>query len=100
MPTILKYFGFTLFFYSHDHFPVHVHVEHGEFESIFELIFAEGKLIEIKHRKSAGIEPLPSKLMKEAIKVIELECNFISESWFNYFVKNITPETKKITKKI
>ena len=59
MPTILKYFGFTFFFYSHDHFPVHVHVDHGEFESIFELIFAEGKLIEIKHRKSAGIEQGP-----------------------------------------
>jgi hypothetical protein len=64
------------------------------------LIFEDGKLVEIKHRKSAGIEPLPTKLMKEAIKVIEFECNFISESWFNYFVKNLTPKIKNITKRI
>ena len=50
MPKIFEYFGFVFFFYSNEHEPIHVHVLHGECESIFELIMMNGELVEIRIR--------------------------------------------------
>ncbi len=29
MPKIFEYFGFIFYFYSNEHEPIHVHVQHG-----------------------------------------------------------------------
>ena len=44
MPKIYEYFGFIFYFYSNEHEPIHVHVKHGDEESIFELIMMNGSL--------------------------------------------------------
>ena len=36
MPKIYEYFGFIFYFYSNEHEPIHVHVKHGDEESIFD----------------------------------------------------------------
>ena len=30
MPKIYEYFGFTFYFYSNEHEPIHVHLIHGD----------------------------------------------------------------------
>ena len=37
MPTILRKNGFTFFFYSNEHRPIHVHVRRGDGEAVFEV---------------------------------------------------------------
>ena len=61
MPKIFEYFGFIFYFYSNEHEPIHVHVLHGDKESVFELIMMDGILAEIRVREKKGAEPLPEK---------------------------------------
>ena len=50
MPDIYTYFGFIFSFFSQEHEPIHVHVEHQDRMTIFDLIIVDGELIEIKKR--------------------------------------------------
>ena len=72
MPRLIEYFGLIFYFYSNEHLPVHVHVSHAGYETIFELFFEDGKLADIQVRKADGVEMLSSKDQKEARKVVEL----------------------------
>lgn len=100
MPKILEYFGFIFYFYSNEHQPIHVHVSYNEYESVFELFFENGDLTSIEHRKVSGIEALPEKQRKEALKVVEAYSSYITDAWMDYFVLNKKTKSKKITKKI
>ena len=61
MPKIYEYFGFIFYFYSNEHEPIHVHVIHGDRESIFDLIISNGELIRIDVRRKKGVEMLNEK---------------------------------------
>ena len=50
MPDIFTYFGFIFSFYSNEHEPIHVHVEHQNKMSIYDIIVCNGELIEIRQR--------------------------------------------------
>ena len=61
MPKIYEYFGFIFYFYSNEHEPIHVHVIHGDKESIFDLIIQNGELSKINVRRKKGAEMLSEK---------------------------------------
>ena len=44
MPDIYTYFGFIFSFFSQEHEPIHVHVEHQDRMTIFDLIIVDGDL--------------------------------------------------------
>ena len=100
MPKLIEYFGLIFYFYSNEHLPVHVHVSHAEYETIFELFFDEGKLADLQVRKADGIEMLPAKDLKEARKVVELYADEIAQKWLDFFVLKKKPAIRKITKRI
>ena len=100
MPRVIEYFGLIFYFYSNEHLPVHVHVSHAEFETIFELFFEDGKLTDVQFRKADGVEMLPSKDQKEAMKVVELYAEEIAQKWMEFFVLRKKPKVRKITKKV
>ena len=50
MPDIYTYFGFIFSFYSNEHEPIHVHVEHQDKMTIFDMIIVDGELVELKKR--------------------------------------------------
>jgi hypothetical protein len=100
MPKIFEYFGFIFYFYSNEHAPIHVHVAFGEFESIFELIMEDGKLVEIKQRKKKGVDPLTEKDAKIATKFIRYYSTEIVSKWIKFFVMKQVIQNTKITKKI
>lgn len=58
MPKIYEYLGITLFFYSNEHEPIHVHARKGEFESKAEIILEEGVIKEIILVNVGGKKPL------------------------------------------
>lgn len=100
MPKLIEYFGLIFYFYSNEHLPVHVHVSHAEYETIFELFFDDGKLVDVQMRKADGIEMLPTKDQKEALKVVTMYADEIAQKWLEFFVLKKKPKIRKITKKL
>ena len=100
MPKIFEYFGFIFYFFSNEHDPIHVHVAYGEFESIFELIIENGKLIKIKRRKKKGVDSLTEKDAKIAEEFIRHYSTDIVSKWINFFVMKQVIQSTKITKKL
>lgn len=87
MPDIYRYFGFVFFFYSNEHDPIHVHVQHDHHESIFDIIMENGKVKEIIIRNKKGVPPLSSKDQKEAELFVREYADNIVSKWVNFFVK-------------
>jgi hypothetical protein len=100
MPKVLEYFGFVFYFYSNEHLPIHVHVSFGEYESIFEILFENGKIKGVEVRKATGIDPLPQRQISEAKKVIEIYAREIVDKWTDFFVLKKKIKSRKITQKL
>ncbi len=100
MPKIFEYFGFIFYFYSNEHEPIHVHVQHGGSESIFELIMMDGKLIEIRTREKGGVQPLSNKDKRTAKEFIEKYHKNIIDKWVKFFIMKKAVRSTNITKKI
>lgn len=76
MPTLFELFGLRFYFFSNEHFPIHVHVENGD-----------GR---IKVHVTPAIELLENKGMKtkdvkKALSIIELYKSEIMAAWIMYF---------------
>lgn len=100
MPKIFEYFGFIFYFYSNEHEPIHVHVLHGEKESIFELIMYDGKLSKIEMREKRGSKPLSDKDKRTVIEFIEKYHKNIIEKWVKFFVLKKAVKSTNIKTKI
>jgi len=42
-PTVFIFTGIKINIYKDDHHPIHIHALYGEYESIYELHFANGR---------------------------------------------------------
>lgn len=100
MPKIFEYFGFIFYFYSNEHEPVHVHVIHGDQESIFDLIMMDGELSEIHVREKKGVEPLSDKDKRTAEAFIQKYHKNIIYKWVKFFVMKQRIRTTIIRKKL
>lgn len=100
MPDIYKYFGFVFLFYSNEHDPIHVHVQHDQHESVFEIIMDNGVVKEIRSRDKRGVPPLPSKDLKIAEEFVRTYANNIVEKWVNFFIRKKRVVCTNVTKKL
>lgn len=100
MPKIFEYFGFIFYFYSNEHEPIHVHVQHGGKESVFEIIMMDGKLLEIRNREKHGTLPLSEKEKRIAAEFIDKYHKNIIDKWVKFFVMKKAVRSTNITKKI
>lgn len=100
MPKIFEYLGFIFFFYSNDHKPLHVHARYGEYESVIELEILEGKLVNIKFKRSTGYKPIPVTYRKDIEKFISAYYLKIVEKWTQFYLLKTEPKNEKITRKI
>jgi len=72
MPRIFEKDGFSFFFYSNDHRPIHVHVRYGGAEAVFNVEEA------IELRESFGFK---MKDLGKAEELIKENQNLIQEKW-------------------
>ena len=77
MPEIFRLFGFTYFFFSREHKPVHVHIEGAEGYAVYDL-----KGERFVQRYSKGIK---AGDLKRIEAVLEENRETIVNSWKNYF---------------
>ena len=98
MPKIFEYFGFIFYFFSNEHEPIHVHVLHGDKESIFDLIMMDGELVDIHVREKKGADPLPEKDKRTAEEFIRKYHKNIIQKWAKFFVLKQVFEAQELTK--
>jgi hypothetical protein len=100
MPKLYEYFGLIILFYSNDHEPIHVHCKYQNTESKAEIIFEDGKFIEVRIVNVKGKKPLDSQNMKKFKKLVEYYRDDIVRKWVDFFVYNKPVVSEVITKKI
>ena len=79
MPEIFRFFGFSFFFYSREHEPIHVHVEGNGGYAIFDFIDNQFVL-----REKAKIKASDFKKIKS---VIDENVDIIINRWNEHFNK-------------
>ena len=100
MPKLYEYFGLIILFYSNEHEPIHVHCKFQGKESKAELIYENGKFLEVKISDVSGKKPLDSQNLKKFKKLVEIYRDDIVRKWIDFFVYNRTIEFERITKKL
>jgi hypothetical protein len=100
MPKLYEYFGLVILFYSNEHEPIHVHCKYQDKESKAEIIFENGKFLQISIKDVPGKEPLDSKNLKRFIKIVEIYRDDIVRKWIDFFIYNVEIKCEKITKRI
>lgn len=100
MPKIFEYFGFIFLFYSNEHEPIHVHVNKGGKEAIFEIILENGNLVELRTRPSAKMAPLSQQDMATAEEFVRKYYKNIVDKWVNFFIYKKRIRNTKITKRL
>jgi len=100
MPKIYEYLGFSFFFYSNEHEPIHIHVSNANGQSVFELILDNRELVDIRVRNKKGVKPLPAKDEKIAKEFIAKYYKNIIDKWVRKFIYKEEVKTTRIHKKI
>jgi hypothetical protein len=100
MPKLYEYFGLMILFYSNEHELIHVHCKYQGKESKADIIFENGKFIEVRISDVKGKDPLETKEMKQFRKLVEIYRDDIVRKWIDFFVYNKEVVSEKITKKL
>lgn len=100
MPKLYEYFGLIVLFYSNEHYPIHVHGKYQGMESKAELIFEDGRFVEVSISNVKGKKPLDPKSVNKLRRLVELYKEDIITKWMDFFVYNKPIKSEKITDKI
>ena len=100
MPKIYEYFGLVFLFKANDHEPVHVHVQHAEFESKVTFIYDSGALVDIRFDDVPGKKPVPKSKRLDIINFVKVYHAHIVSKWIQFYVFKQKIHTEKITKRV
>ena len=100
MPKLYEYLGLIILFYSNEHEPIHVHCKYQDTESKAEIIFENGKFIEVRIHDVQGKKPLNAKNTKNFKKLVETYRDDIVRKCVDFFVYNKEIQSEQITKKL
>jgi hypothetical protein len=100
MPKLYDYFGLTVLFYSNEHEPIHVHGKYQDRESKAEIIFENGKFVEVRISKVAGKRPLDRQKLAILKQLVELYRDDIVHKWIDFFIYNKPVQSETISKKL
>jgi hypothetical protein len=93
MPTLYKYLGITVYFWSKEHEPIHVHGEYEHCEYRAEIYVEDDVITSILFKAIPGKKPLPPTQLKDFKTLVTLLANDIKGKWNEYFKhqKHIKP---------
>ena len=84
MPEIFRFYGYSFFFYSREHKPLHVHVEGADGAAKFELEGEDFVLKEVYNIKKNDLKKIKN--------VIDENKDIIIRYWNKYFGKEVDNE--------
>lgn len=100
MPKLYEYFGLIFLFYSDDHDPMHLHVQHGDRESIIMLLLEDGELVELRWRAKRGSDMLSVKEQREAEAFVRAMKDDIVKKWADFYLEHKRVRPERITRRI
>ncbi len=101
MPHFYEYLGISVFVYSNEHTPIHVHGYYQGGESKAEIAVAEDDTIQsITFEDIKPKRPLPPKQLRDFKKLVTHEAENIVKKWREYFEQNLHVEPEIITRKM
>ena len=86
MPKLYEYFGLIILFYSRE--PIPIHCKYQGKQNKAEIIYENGKFLEVIIKNVAGKEPLDSKNIKKFKRLVEAYRDDIIRKWVDFFVYN------------
>lgn len=95
-PQIFDFNGIKILFYSNEHYPIHIHAKYNDFETVYELLFKNGKLFNINVRQT-NKPMLPAQQNKKVIKFIKKYNLKIVDKWQKYIILKKKVTLTKIT---
>ncbi len=100
MPKLYTYFGLVVFFYSNEHYPVHVHGLYGEQESKAELTLEGSRVVGIRIVPVSGRAMLTGRPLEDFTVLVNARAQEIADKWNDYFVDNKRIQPQTITRRI
>ena len=100
MPKLYEYLGISIFFYSNEHVPVHVHGRYQGRESKFEILIQNGEIKGIRSktvRRRKTLDRVQQQLLQE---FVEAYAEQIVQRWIDYFVYNREIATEIINQRV
>lgn len=86
-PLAFSFEGIKVYLYHNDHLPIHIHAKYNEYESIYELIIDNGKLVDIIQRENEYM-PLPPVQDKKVRKFLKKHFKQVVEKWTDVVIYN------------
>ena len=100
MPKLYEYLGMSIFFYSNEHEPAHVHGrDHGR-ESKFEILIQNGEIKGIRSKTVRGRKTLDRVQQQLLQEFVEAYAEQIVQRWIDYFVYNREIATEIINQRV
>ena len=100
MPKLYEYLGLLIYFYSHEHEPIHVHGECDGRESKAEIIIEDGQITEIRIVEVSKRRPLTGRDMQNFQKLVSVFADEIVRKWIDFFVYHKPVKFERITRKL
>ena len=100
MPKLYEYLGMSIFFYSNEHEPAHVHGRDQGRESKFEILIENGEIKGIRSKTVRGRKTLDWVQQQLLQEFVEAYAEQIVQRWIDYFVYNREIATEINNKKI
>ncbi|MBI5474712.1 MAG: DUF4160 domain-containing protein [Ignavibacteriae bacterium] len=100
MPKLYEYLGISIFFYSNEHKPIHVHGRFQGRESKVEIVIEDGEIVEVKLLDVSGKRPLSSDKSNEFVKFVNAYADDIVRKWIDFFVYGKQLQPKVIRRRI
>ena len=100
MPKLYEYLGISIFFYSNEHEPVHVHGRYQGRESKFEILIQNGEIKGIRSKTVRG-RKTPDRVQQQLLQeFVEAYAEQIVQRWIDYFVYNREIATEIINQRV
>lgn len=100
MPKLYEYLGISVFFYSNEHEPVHVHGRYQGRENKFEILMQNGEIKGIRAKAVRGRKPLDRVQQQQLQEFVEAYAEQIVQRWIDYFVYNREIATEIINQRV
>lgn len=92
MPKIYTYKGISLWFWSNEHDPIHIHARCGGATVVVKLFIREGKVYRVTYTPENG--KFDADKMKALKKLVSVTKQNICYRWVEYFIyhNHVSPE--------
>ena len=100
MPKLYEYLGISVYFYTNEHEPIHVHGRHAGRECRAEIIVENGRVVGIEVSDVSGKRPLEGPKRRDFEQFVEAKAEEIVQRWIDFFVHNVRSKPEIINRRL